>query len=96
MRTAGATPSAIRTKLDRALGSASAEGEVADIKPGTVGELVARTLRLNALCLPATTSRLRTGAPVVHETRVAVRRLRSTLRIFGDVVDAGSAEELER
>ena len=37
---------------------------------------------------------LRTGAPLVHETRVAVRRLRSTLRVFGDVVDAGLAEEL--
>jgi CHAD domain-containing protein len=37
---------------------------------------------------------LRTGAPEVHQTRVAARRLRSTLRIFGDVVDAAAAEEL--
>ena len=36
----------------------------------------------------------RTGAPVVHKTRVAARRLRSTLRVFDDVVDAAPAEEL--
>jgi CHAD domain-containing protein len=34
------------------------------------------------------------GAPEVHQTRVAAGRLRSTLRIFGDVVDAAPAEEL--
>jgi len=37
---------------------------------------------------------LRTGAPVMHQTRVAARRLRSTLRVFGDVVDAAAADEL--
>jgi CHAD domain-containing protein len=37
---------------------------------------------------------LRTGAPLVHTTRVAARRLRSTLRVFGDVVDTAPAEEL--
>jgi CHAD domain-containing protein len=30
----------------------------------------------------------------VHQTRLAARRLRSTLRVFGDVVDADPAEEL--
>jgi CHAD domain-containing protein len=30
----------------------------------------------------------------VHETRVAARRLRSTLRVFGEVVHAASVEEL--
>ena len=37
---------------------------------------------------------LRTGEPEVHQARVAARRLRSTLRIFGDVVDAAPGEEL--
>jgi len=37
---------------------------------------------------------MRTGMPVVHKTRVAARRMRSTLRIFGDVVAADPAEEL--
>jgi CHAD domain-containing protein len=95
LQTAGATPSARRTKLDRALGSASPEGEVADVKPGTVGELVANYIATQCVVLASNDVGLRTGAPVVHETRVAVRRLRSTLRIFGDVVDAGSAEELD-
>ena len=95
LRTAGATPSAVRTKLDRALGSAWPDGEVADIKPNTVGELVASYLATQCVVLASNDVRLRTGAPVVHETRVAVRRLRSTLRVFGDVVDAGSAEELD-
>ena len=30
----------------------------------------------------------------MHETRVAARRLRSTLRVFGEVVHAASVEEL--
>jgi CHAD domain-containing protein len=37
---------------------------------------------------------LRTGAPGVHETRVAARRLRSTLRVFNDVIDGAPGEEL--
>ena len=70
-------------------------GRLADIKPNTVGELVASYLATQCVVLASNDVRLRTGAPVVHETRVAVRRLRSTLRVFGDVVDAGSAEELD-
>ena len=95
LRTAGATPSGIRTKLDRALGSAWPDGEVTDVKLGTVGELVASYLATQCVVLASNDIRLRTGAPVVHETRVAVRRLRSTLRIFGDVVDSAPAEELD-
>jgi CHAD domain-containing protein len=37
---------------------------------------------------------LRTGAPLIHTTRVAARRLRSTLRVFGDLIDTAPAEEL--
>jgi CHAD domain-containing protein len=39
---------------------------------------------------------MRTGAPAVHKTRVAARRLRSTLRIFDEVVDPAPAEELDK
>ena len=67
---------------------------MADVKPGTVGELVARYIATQCVVLASNDVALRMGAPVVHETRVAVRRLRSTLRIFADVVDADSAEEL--
>jgi CHAD domain-containing protein len=38
---------------------------------------------------------LRLHEPVVHPTRVAVRRLRSTLRVFADLFDEPSAAALE-
>jgi CHAD domain-containing protein len=38
---------------------------------------------------------LRAREPVVHPTRVAVRRLRSTLRVFGDLFDVARAGQLE-
>jgi CHAD domain-containing protein len=38
---------------------------------------------------------LRAREPVVHPTRVAVRRLRSTLRVFGDLFDVAKAGQLE-
>jgi CHAD domain-containing protein len=38
---------------------------------------------------------LRAREPVVHATRVAVRRLRSTLRVFGDLFDVPRAGALE-
>ncbi len=38
---------------------------------------------------------LRAREPVVHPTRVAVRRLRSTIRVFGELLDESSAGQLE-
>lgn len=38
---------------------------------------------------------LRAGEPVVHKTRVAVRRLRSTLRVYDDLFDVPQAAALE-
>jgi CHAD domain-containing protein len=38
---------------------------------------------------------MRTGRPEVHKTRVAARRLRSTLRMFGDVLQSRPAEDLD-
>jgi len=40
--------------------------------------------------------RMRRGENVVHKTRVAVRRTRSTLRIFGALFDQGCAADLDR
>ena len=90
----GATPSTRRTKLDRALGPTLPNGQAGAIKPGTVGELVGAYLGAQCDVLASNDVGLRTGAPAVHQTRVAARRLRSTLRVFGDVVDADPAEEL--
>jgi CHAD domain-containing protein len=91
---AGATPSAVRTKLDRALGSVSPNGHEPAVKAGTVGQLVASYLATQCGVLASNDVGLRAGAPVVHRTRVAARRLRSTLRVFGDVVASAPAEEL--
>jgi CHAD domain-containing protein len=94
LRAAGATPSTVRTKLDRALGPISSDGPESAAKAGTFGELVAAYVAEQCDVLASNDIGLRTGAPVVHQTRVAARRLRSTLRVFGDVVDAAPAEEL--
>jgi CHAD domain-containing protein len=91
---AGATPSAVRTKLDRALGSTSSNGHRTAADAGTVGELVASYLATQCEVLASNDVGLRTGAPIVHRTRVAARRIRSTLRVFGDVVASAPAEEL--
>ena len=94
LQAAGATPSTIRTKLDRALGLMSTDRQEPAAKAGTVGELVAAYVAAQCDVLASNDIGLRTGARVVHQTRVAARRLRSTLRVFGDVIDAAAADEL--
>ena len=93
LRAAGATPSTT-TKLDRALGPTLPDGQAMSVESSTVGELVAAYVAAQCDVLASNDVGLRTGAPEVHQTRVAARRLRSTLRIFGDVVDAAPGEEL--
>jgi CHAD domain-containing protein len=91
---AGASPSTSRTKLDRALAPASPNGQPAAVESGTVGELVAAFLAAQCDVLASNDVGFRTGTPAVHKTRVAARRLRSTLRVFDDVVESAPAEEL--
>ena len=86
MRAAGAAPSAARTKLDRALGATLQDGQAPAAEHGTVGELVAAYVAAQCDVLASNDVGLRTGTPEVHKTRVAARRLRSTLRIFGDML----------
>jgi CHAD domain-containing protein len=92
---AGASPSTTRTKLDRALGPALGDGQVPAVEPGTIGELVATYLAAQCDVLASNDVGMRTGRPAVHKTRVAARRLRSTLRIFGDVFHPAAAAELD-
>ena len=40
-------------------------------------------------------AQLRAGENVVHTTRVAVRRLRSTLRVYAELFDVAQAGRLE-
>jgi CHAD domain-containing protein len=95
LEAAGASPSTTRTKLDRALGPTLGDGRMSTVEAGTVGELVAAYLATQCEVLASNDVGMRTGRPAVHKTRVAVRRLRSTLRIFGDVFQPAPAEELD-
>src|SRR5215217_4477301 len=92
---AGASPSSTRTKLDRALGPALPDEELRTAEPGTIGELAAAYIAAQCEVLASNDVGMRTGKPAVHKTRVAARRLRSTLRMFDDVFDAAPAEELD-
>ena len=94
LQAAGASPSPSKTKLDRALGPASVDGQISAVGLDTIGELVAGYLAVQCDVLASNDVGMRTGAPEVHQTRVAARRLRSTLQVFGDVVEAAPAEEL--
>lgn len=62
---------------------------------GTVGDLLRPYLAEQCQVILAAEAQLRAGEPVVHSTRVAVRRLRSTLRTFAEVFDVPVAAWLE-
>jgi CHAD domain-containing protein len=94
LQDAGASPSTSRTKLDRALAPASPDGQPTAVESGTVGELVAAYLAAQCDVLASNDVGFRTGTPAIHKTRVAARRLRSTLRVFDDVINPAPAEEL--
>jgi CHAD domain-containing protein len=63
--------------------------------PQTVGDLVRAYLYEQATVLIDAESALRSREPAIHATRVAARRLRSTLRTYEDVVDVARAGTLE-
>jgi CHAD domain-containing protein len=71
------------------------DGQISAVEPGTVGELVAAYVAAQCDVLASNDVGIRTGTPPVHKTRVAARRLRSTMRIFSDVFDGAAAEELD-
>src|SRR5215217_4269933 len=64
-------------------------------KPEDLRDLVATYLAEQCRVLIDAEPQLRAGAPVVHSTRVAVRRLRSTLRTCAELFDQGRVEALE-
>ena len=61
----------------------------------TLADLVSPYLAEQCLVILEGEGQLRAGEPVVHPTRVAVRRLRSTLRTFGELVEPADAAGLE-
>jgi CHAD domain-containing protein len=66
---------------------------VADTDP-TVGDLVRAYLADQCTVLIDAEPALRERAPVVHDTRVAARRMRSTMRTYAEVVDIARAGAL--
>jgi CHAD domain-containing protein len=89
---AGARPSVSSSKLGRAV-SAPDDGDAAPAgKPPsrtTLGDLVQAYLREQRQALLDGDLELRSGSDAIHHTRVASRRLRSTLRTYGSVYDGG-------
>ena len=71
LQAAGASPSPSKTKLDRALGPASVDGQISAVGLDTIGELVARYLAVQCDVLASNDVGMRTGTPEVHQTRVA-------------------------
>jgi CHAD domain-containing protein len=64
-------------------------------KPDSVRDLIGRYISEQCTVIIDSEVQLRAGEDVVHTTRVAVRRLRSTIRVFADVFDRSEAEHLE-
>ena len=91
---AGAEPSSHGSKLSRALGLPP-KASVEPVEPSTVADLVGAYIRSQCAEIIAGDLGLRAGEAPVHRTRVAIRRLRSTLRIFAELLDPEPASRLE-
>ena len=63
--------------------------------PVTVRDLIGAYLAEQCTVLIDSEAQLRAGEDVIHTTRVAVRRLRSTIRVFADLFDPAEADQLE-
>ena len=63
--------------------------------PATAREIIGDYLAEQCTVIIDSEAELRAGEDVIHKVRVAVRRLRSTIRVFADVFDAEQAARLE-
>ena len=64
-------------------------------KPGSVRDLLGKYIAEQCTVIIDSEAQLRAREDVVHQARVAVRRLRSTIRVFPDLFDASEAQHLE-
>ena len=64
-------------------------------KPATAREVVGEYLSEQCTVIIDSENQLRGGENVIHKTRVAVRRLRSTMRVFSELFDPSEAGHLE-
>ena len=94
---AGARPSEVANKVARAVGGLPVDDGVraADGTAATAGDLIRGYLAEQDNALVVGDLSLRRGLGGIHPTRVATRRLRSTLRIFADYLDAEAARALD-
>jgi len=91
---AGAAPAAHPAKLARALGLTPLE-QPAPLAVASMADLVTRYVREQCAEILHGDLALRLGEPRVHKTRVAIRRLRSTLRVYGDLFDPEPVQRLD-
>ncbi|MFY2787529.1 CHAD domain-containing protein [Rhodococcus sp. MALMAid1271] len=89
LRAAGARPSAHPSKLHRAL------SVVREIPAAAGVRLLTDYLDEQVQAIVAGDVYLRRGLDPIHSTRVAIRRYRSTLRVFGSLFEDESAAHLE-
>ena len=65
-------------------------------QPQSLADLVGAYLAEQCAVIIEAEPKLRAGENVIHVTRVAVRRLRSTIRVFADLFDEAKAAQLEQ
>jgi CHAD domain-containing protein len=94
LRRSGAEPSASGSKLARALGATMSRPT--DGRPKSVLDAVRSYLAEQHDAIVAADLELRRDSDVVHVTRVATRRYRSALHVFGDLFDVDRAAVLDR
>jgi CHAD domain-containing protein len=93
LASAGAKPSRYPSKLARVAAVSSTEDRPAHA--GKAEEVLARYMHAQIEQIFAGDVGLRRGQDPIHDTRVAVRRLRSTLRVFGTLLDQSAIEGVE-
>ena len=64
-------------------------------KPATARDVIGGYLSEQCTVIIDAENRRRAGENIIHPTRVAVRRLRSTLRVFSELFDPSEAAHLE-
>lgn len=90
LRAAGARPSRHSSKLTHALPERPARATSSPGARALLGYLDAQIDQIVAGDIG-----LRRGQDPIHDTRVAIRRLRSTLRVFGKALDASAVGDLD-
>src|SRR5882757_347104 len=93
LASAGAKPSRYPSKLARVAAVSSTEDRPAHA--GKAEEALARYMHAQIEQIFAGDVGLRRGQDPIHDTRVAIRRLRSTLRVFGTLLDQSAIEGVE-